>query len=286
VSVPSPWLETGDQGSGWTSTSQYTAGIPDGDIYAYTNGEGNIRQTLSATLQADTIYTLTVGVGYRKDLPGLGFSNKGYGIELWAGTTKLTSTYSTLQPGGTGALPNSDQWIDVVATYTSPASVTADALEIRLIGYGIQTNYDNVRLTAAPGGGDNFTTWISGFDVGGQTGLGDDPDGDGIGNGVENFFGTEPDTFSQGLIAGASNPGAGTFTFTHPQGTLAGDLTAAYQWSKDLSTFHADGTNGDGTSVVFTVNPDTPSPGTTTVTATVTGAATAKLFVRVQVTQD
>jgi len=146
VSVPSPWLETGDQGSGWTSTSQYTAGIPDGDIYAYTNGEGNIRQTLSATLQADTIYTLTVGVGYRKDLPGLGFSNKGYGIELWAGTTKLTSTYSTLQPGGTGALPNSDQWIDVVATYTSPASVTEDALEIRLIGYGIQTNYDNVRL--------------------------------------------------------------------------------------------------------------------------------------------
>ena len=180
--VPSPWVRTGTGfGSGWTSASQYSGGIPDGDIYAYANGPTNIRQTLAATMQADTTYTLTVGVGWRADLPGFGCPNfPGYGIELWAGNTKLTSTYSTNQ-GGTGASPTGGQWIDIVASYTSPASVTADALQIRLIGYGIQTSYDNVRLTAAP---------------------------------------------------------------------------------------------------------DTPSPGITTVTTTVTGVATSELFVRVQVTQD
>jgi hypothetical protein len=148
TSEPAPWVASNVNsfGSGWTSASQYTTGIPDGDIYAYANTVGTLSQTLAATLQADTSYTLTVAVGWRADLPGFGFPTfPGYGIELWAGGTKLTSTYSTNQ-GGTGASPTGGQWIDVIATYTSPASVTADALQIRLIGYDIQTNYDNVRL--------------------------------------------------------------------------------------------------------------------------------------------
>ncbi len=29
-----------------------------------------------------------------------------------------------------------------------------------------------------------------------------------------------------------------TITFTHPQGVLADDLTASYQWSKYMQTFH------------------------------------------------
>jgi hypothetical protein len=137
-------------------------------------------------------------------------------------------------------------------------------------------------------GGNLFADWISGKPgVGGQTGVNEDPDGDGIDNGVENFFGTEPGEFSQGLLAGTVNSGAGTFTFTHPQGTLAGDLTAAYQWSKDLQSFNADGaTDGAGTKVDFSVQLDTPVAGTTTVTATVTGTAASKLFVGVKVTQN
>ena len=79
----------------------------------------------------------------------------------------------------------------------------------------------------------------------------------------------------------------GTFTFTHPQGTLANDLTAGYRWSKDLQTFNADGaTDGDSTKVDFTTQLNTPSPDITTVTATVTGTPTDKLFVDVEVTQD
>jgi methionine-rich copper-binding protein CopC len=67
-----------------------------------------------------------------------------------------------------------------------------------------------------------FSSWIStpafGLVVADQD-LYDDPDGDGIENGVENFFGTHPSTFSQGLVAGSRN--GITFTFTHPQGTPA-----------------------------------------------------------------
>ena len=124
------------------------------------------------------------------------------------------------------------------------------------------------------GGGTTFATWIAGYSVGGQTGIGDDPDGDGVDSGVENFFGTAPDEFSQGLISDTADTGAGTFTFTHPQGTIADDLTATYQWSDDLTNFFADGVADGGVQVDFVATPDSPSPGTTTVVATSTNAGT------------
>ena len=132
--------------------------------------------------------------------------------------------------------------------------------------------------------GASYAGWIGGFPgVGTQTGVNDDPDGDGIDNGVENFFGTAPDEFSTGLVSGAV--GANSFTFTHPQGSLAADLVAAYSWSKDLATFHGDGETDTGTTVDFTVQADTPVAGTTTVTATITGTAVELFFVRVEVSQ-
>ncbi len=147
---------------------------------------------------------------------------------------------------------------------------------------------DNITLLPVAAGGNDFVDWIALYPgVGAQTGLSDDPDGDGIKNGVENFFGTAPDALSTGvLIAGTS--GAGTLYFTHPQNaTPADDLTATYRWSKDLATFHDNGaTDGEGTTVNFTAQTDTPSAGTTTVTATVLGTSTDRLFVGVEVTQN
>jgi hypothetical protein len=137
-------------------------------------------------------------------------------------------------------------------------------------------------------GGDTFASWISGKPgVGSQTAVGDDPDGDGNDNGVENFFGTGPGVFSEGLVVSAVDTGAGTFTFTHPQGSLASDLTAGYRWSTDLATFHNDGATSGGTTVNFSTVPDPVVAGTpTTVTATVTGTPVRNLFVRVEVTQN
>jgi hypothetical protein len=143
-------------------------------------------------------------------------------------------------------------------------------------------------VAPAASSGNTFANWISnpafGLAVADQD-LGDDPDGDGTDNGVENFFGTNPGTFTQGLLVGIKS--GNTFTFTHPQNaTQASDLTASYRWSKDLASFLASGaTDGAGTTVAFTTQANTPSPGITTVTATVTGTATNKLFVRVNVTQ-
>jgi methionine-rich copper-binding protein CopC len=138
-------------------------------------------------------------------------------------------------------------------------------------------------LTTAGTPVNDFANWIAGFGLApADQDLFDDPDGDGIDNGVENFFGTNPGTFTRGLAAGIKN--GNTFTFTHPQGTLASDLSASYRWSTDLVTFHLGGGTSGGTTVAFTTEANTPSPGFTRVTATATGTLPGRLFVDVQVT--
>jgi len=132
--------------------------------------------------------------------------------------------------------------------------------------------------------GNTFADWMSSYGVApGLAGFDQDADGDGIKNGVENFFGTAPNASSGGLVSGATS--GNTFTFTHPQNaTPAAGVTAAYRWSKDLTTFHGHGqTDGDNTTVSFNA---VTNLGITTVTATVTGTATVKLFVDVKVTQN
>lgn len=47
----------------------------------------------------------------------------------------------------------------------------------------------------------------------GATAFDDDADVDGIKNGIENYFGTHPDEFSQGIVAQATN--GNVFTFSH-----------------------------------------------------------------------
>jgi methionine-rich copper-binding protein CopC len=132
-----------------------------------------------------------------------------------------------------------------------------------------------------------FATWISNPAFGlapADRDLSDDPDGDGIENGVESFFGTNPGTFTRGLEAGTKN--GNSFTFTHPQGTPASDLSTSYRWSTDLATFNLGGATNGGTTVNFTTQSNTPSPGFTRVTATITGTAASKLFLRVNVAQN
>ncbi|MGB1129536.1 MAG: sialate O-acetylesterase, partial [Haloferula sp.] len=179
-------------------------------------------------------------------------------------------------------------------SYRGNQVVALGGATARYIGIEILTNngdsnrvgFAEVAVTAAnSGGGNDFSDWITGYPgVGGETGIDDDPDGDGVDSGVENFFGTDPSVFSGGLTAGGVN---GTdFTFTHPQSSpLADDLTAAYRWSTNLQAFHADGALVDGTRVDFTVELDQPSVGTTTVTATVSGTPVGQLFIDVQVTE-
>lgn len=139
-------------------------------------------------------------------------------------------------------------------------------------------------LTAMPA--PDFSSWINGFPaVGGQNGFTDDPDGDGLKNGVENFFGSNPSAPNTGIteISKSGN----TITFRHPQNPLlASDVTATYQWSTDLVTFHDDGAASGGTTVTFSPSENDPISGITTVTVTVNGVVPERLFVVVSVVQS
>ena len=117
--------------------------------------------------------------------------------------------------------------------------------------------------------------------------LNPDSDGDGLNNGAENYFGTPPDQVSQGLVAGAVDTQANTFTFSHPINAMPADeLIATYRWSTDMQTFYNDGQpNSEGTTTVRFVR-SAPSDGMVTVTATATGVAIDHLFVDVNVTQN
>lgn len=131
-----------------------------------------------------------------------------------------------------------------------------------------------------------YNVWIGGYELAGLTGLGDDPDGDGNDNGVENYFGTNPGAFTVGLVSGGVI--GNTFTFTHPlSDSPADDLTASYCWSTDMEAFNSNGeANGAGTTTV-SFSQGTPSGGMVNVTATITGTVIPdKLFVNVKVTRE
>jgi arylsulfatase A-like enzyme len=141
-------------------------------------------------------------------------------------------------------------------------------------------------LTASP----SFDAWMNGFNWSGFTNpdltLGGDPDGDGISNGVENYFGTAPNRVSRGLVVVGKN--GNQFTFTHPlHANPAGGLNPRYRWSADLVNFHDNASpNGAGTITVTFADP-VPAGDVVSVTATISGSVVpSRLFIRVEVTQN
>jgi hypothetical protein len=132
------WTLTG-QGGSWRPTSVfYNLPVPDGSIVAYSNG-GTISQTLSATLSPETTYTLSVDVGHRLD----GFATN-YTIALFAGNTLLNSFSDS-----NGVIPLGDFAAESFS-YTSGSVVPSGNLGIVLTSTGVQTDFDNVQLSATP----------------------------------------------------------------------------------------------------------------------------------------
>lgn len=124
-------------------------------------GEYGIQQTLATTLEANTLYTLSVDIG--NIATGVSESgqtffldgNPGYRVDFLAGETLLTSDDSTL----TGAIAEGEFGTSVV-TFEAPAdhAQLGETLTIRLVnlnetalvpaGNDLEIDFDNVRLTA------------------------------------------------------------------------------------------------------------------------------------------
>ena len=156
-----------------------------------------------------------------------------------------------------------------------------------MIGWaGASGLIDNLSIVSASDSTNDFGAWISGFNVDGLTAFTDDFDYDNLPNGIESYFGTDPDVFNAGVILTSVDTGAETFTFTHPiNDAPVSDITAAYRWSKDLSAgFHADGATAGGTTVTFSQG--MPKDDVMTVTATIEGTPTELMFVDIEVMQN
>ncbi len=139
------------------STVLYADPVPDGSNVGVTflqpqmNDEAGLQQTLAATLQVLTQYTLTVEVGNLAydggPFPFTGFP--GYRIDLLAGTSVLASDDDTLLPGE-GRFLTSTVEFSTGATHPN----AGEALSIRLVNLdaapGIEVNFDDVRLDATP----------------------------------------------------------------------------------------------------------------------------------------
>jgi len=233
-----------------------------------------------------SFHTLTIDLGGVYDVQTIDLSARNSNgtvnsIDVSVSTDGVSySTPVNFVPSWSGSNPAAD---------TLNVAALGDARYYRLYlvsnDWAMLTEVEFYGVATGPGGND-FSDWIAGFSVGGQTGIGDDPDLDGVDSGVENFFGTAPDSFTQGLVSGTVS--GNTFTFTHPlNATPADDLTAVYRWSTDLQDFYDDGDpNGAGTTTVDFAQ-GTPSGGMVTVTATISGTVIPDtLFVDVEVTQN
>ncbi|MHC4129220.1 MAG: PEP-CTERM sorting domain-containing protein [Planctomycetota bacterium] len=122
----------------------YPLGVPDGVNTTHSNG-GTMSQVLAAVLEPNTIYTIHVELGNRPETPF-----PGYMVQLLAAGSLLAEDVSSVAPP-------SETFATSQVTYTATIADAhlGGALEIRLVSFGIQTNFDDVRVTAtvipAPG---------------------------------------------------------------------------------------------------------------------------------------
>ncbi|MCW1924534.1 immunoglobulin domain-containing protein [Luteolibacter arcticus] len=268
-SVLSLYQDTGGANpSGDAARRTFEAGISDADFATTNFGfRYNDSQVGNLNLPVDGNVHLFV---VKFDLSDAG---GGDSLTVW-----IDPALGSGEPVGGSTLSDLDIAFDSLA-FSDYASNSVAWDEVR---WG--SSFDSVTLNTNPPA--NFAAWIAGYPgVGEFDGFDQDADHDGLANGVENYFGTDPSATNAGITQVAKS--GSTVTFQHPQsGAPASDVSGAYRWSSDLGTWHDSGEANGGTTVTFVASANTPSAGITTVTATITGTAPAKLFTQLRVSQD
>ena len=150
------------------------------------------------------------------------------------------------------------------------------------------TTSQTFTLTLNGGSTNGFDTWATNFSIAPLNHMNDDPDVDGIPNGVENLLGSNPGASSTGLVTVQSGPN--TLKFRHTlSNNPATDLTASYEWSIDLESWHLSTESVSGRSINLTtaVLEDVAAPANdlVEVTATLTAPDRSKFFVRLKSAQ-
>jgi PEP-CTERM motif len=139
ISVAPGWvLGNGGGGILHPDLSMFPGGAPEGLNVAFSNG-GYFSQTLAAVLELGT-YSLMVDVGRRGDNTPFG----GYTIQLLAGSVVLAEDNDTL-------IPPAGTFLTSIITYDATARDPnlGQSLTIVLTSLGVQTNFDDVRLSLA-----------------------------------------------------------------------------------------------------------------------------------------
>ena len=133
----------------------------------------------------------------------------------------------------------------------------------------------------------SYSSWIGDAALGiavGNRGFATDLDGDGLSNGLEAWFGSDPRNANTGLVEIATN--GLTTTFRHPHNPQApSDITGTYEWSPDMVTWYlGNGIAGPpaGARVNIVAN---HAQNRATVSATST-VALPRLFLRARVNQN
>ncbi len=129
-------INTGNPGVFRPSSISFDSAF-DGVQTLYSNG-GTVFQTIPTALAPNTVYTLGVSVGRRRDF----ITFPGFTVELRAGGTVLASANQN-----NIRLPDPGKFERLTLTYVSPRTVSpGQLLEIRFKSNGAQTNFDFVTL--------------------------------------------------------------------------------------------------------------------------------------------
>lgn len=252
--------------------------------------EGSVLNTTNipwSSLKAGDTLSLTISLGMRTASSNLNWNeNTFFGLTDGGANLSTIELADTVASSGviannpvTGTQFGDGTFTDVSFDYVVQASDLTRPGYIGILifssgtgGSGASFNqafFDNVRLNRETVPTNTFDTYISnpafGLDAVDQ-GFDLDPDGDGIPNGLEAWFGTHPGQFSAGLANFATN---GTITtFTHPRNAdVPTDVSGHfYDWCVNLADWYPSG-NGPGGGPTVTFVPVTVG-NTTTVTAT------------------